>query len=214
MASTGPRKASSRKRAPLLRHVLCPPATPPISASSLPNPSSRFRADEQDNEMSSTKARPPMCTHPYFGTVMVSEGRRESVNIFVSLIFIHLQPTSASRIGTHQLSTTPRRVLLDTGADFNLISFDAHVELDLIKQPYHGRVRSIGGYTELDWTVLLQWHFRSQSAGPPRAHRASFHVLPPSSNAKFDCILGRPWIEENWAEFIALVDLNRCIEVA
>ncbi len=109
-------------------------------------------------------------------------------------------------------STTPRRVLLDTGADFNLISHGAHLELGLSKQPSRERVHSIGGFTELSSTVVVQWHFRTQcttTRHPPLTHRGIFFILPPESNAKFDCILGRPWIEENWAEFNALVELNR-----
>ncbi|ETI25348.1 hypothetical protein G647_02120 [Cladophialophora carrionii CBS 160.54] len=135
------------------------------------------------------------------------------LNMFVSLMFIHLRPDSLCKTPSSPSSTTPRRVLFDTGADFNLISHGAHAELDLSKQPYHSRVRSLGGFTELKSAVVLQWHFRSQtpksSQQPPTLYRSSFYVLPPESDAKFDCILGRPWIEENWIDFIALVELNR-----
>ncbi|EXJ57587.1 hypothetical protein A1O7_07935 [Cladophialophora yegresii CBS 114405] len=127
-------------------------------------------------------------------------------------MFIHLRPDSPCKAPALSLSTTPRRVLFDTGADFNLISHGARTELDLSQQPYHSRVRSIGGFTELKSAVVLQWHFRSHASRPsqpPTFYRSSFYVLPAESNAKFDCILGRPWIEENWTEFIALVELNR-----
>ncbi|KIW66234.1 hypothetical protein PV04_08434 [Phialophora macrospora] len=140
------------------------------------------------------------------------DGSRKPLNIFASLMFIHLRPDSPYKTPPVPSSTTPRRVLLDTGADFNLISHGAHSELDLSKQPYHGRVRSIGGFTDLKSAVILQWHFRSytsESSQPPNLYHASFYVLPPESDAKFDCILGRPWIEDHWAEFVALVELNR-----
>ncbi|KIW23889.1 uncharacterized protein PV07_12052 [Cladophialophora immunda] len=148
----------------------------------------------------------------YLGEVMLVEERRRRLNLFVVLMFIHLEPKKNPRLGHRQSATTPRRVLLDTGADFNLISDEAHTELDLNKQPYNGRVHSIGGYTDLSSTVVLQWHFRSYRSEADQSspsYRAPFYVLPPESEAKFDCILGRPWIEENWDEFIALVELNR-----
>ncbi|EXJ67766.1 uncharacterized protein A1O5_09112 [Cladophialophora psammophila CBS 110553] len=151
------------------------------------------------------------------GEVMLMEEKRKRLNLFVVLMFIHLEPKKDQRAGHHQSTTTPRRVLLDTGADFNLISDDAHTELDLTKQPYKGRVHSIGGYTELSSTVILQWHFRSYSSEADqssRSYRAPFYVLPPDSEAKFDCILGRPWIEENWSDFVTLVEHNRRKETA
>ncbi|KIW80590.1 hypothetical protein Z517_07206 [Fonsecaea pedrosoi CBS 271.37] len=155
----------------------------------------------------------------HHGKVMLMEERRRRLNLFVVLMFIHLEPKKNPR-SSHQQSTTtttPRRVLLDTGADFNLISDDAHTELNLTKQPYSGRVHSIGGYTDLSSTVVLQWHFQRYSSEADRnspSHRAPFYVLPPESEAKFDCILGRPWIEENWDEFITLVEVNRRKEAA
>ena len=105
------------------------------------------------------------------GNIHLVEGRKKHLNIFVSLMFIHLPPRSTPRAGTHPPSTTPRRVLLDTGADFNLISYGAHAELGLSKRPYRERVHSIGGYTELNSVVVLQWHFRSQGSDPGQPPR-------------------------------------------
>lgn len=139
------------------------------------------------------------------GEVMLVEERRSQPNHCVVLMFIHLD-------GDKLPSTTPRRVLLDTGADSNLISHAAHVELNLEKQPYQGLVHSIGGYTELDSTVLLQWHFQSRNPGSgqsPHRYYDHFSILPRESAVNFDCILGRPWILDNWPEFIALVEHNR-----
>ncbi|OAP59412.1 hypothetical protein AYL99_06710 [Fonsecaea erecta] len=167
----------------------------------------------QEKTEEPNRSGPPRCP----GKVMLMEERRRRLNLFVVLMFIHLEPKNARSSGHRQSTTTPRRVLLDTGADFNLISDEAHTELNLNKQPYNGRVHSIGGYTELSSTVILQWHFRSYGSGTGQSspsYRAPFYVLPPESEAKFDCILGRPWIEENWNEFIALVELNRRKETA
>lgn len=158
-----------------------------------------------DSKMLST---PSVC----LAEVMLMEGRRKHLNSFVVLMFIHLKTGKTLEGEQKQPTTTPRRVLLDTGADFNLISHGAHAELNLRKEPYQGRVHSIGGYTDLNSTVFLQWHFQSHDAEftqSPPTHCASFYVLPPESDAKFDCILGRRWIEDNWTEFIALIELNR-----
>ncbi|KIX99818.1 uncharacterized protein Z520_04454 [Fonsecaea multimorphosa CBS 102226] len=171
------------------------------------------KTEEPDRTAGGDSDGPPKC----LGKVMLMEERRRRLNLFVVLMFIHLEPKKNAKSGHRQSTTTPRRVLLDTGADFNLISDEAHTELDLKKQPYSGRVHSIGGYTDLSSTVVLQWHFRSYTSGADQtspSYRAPFYVLPPESEAKFDCILGRPWIEENWDEFIALVELNRRKETA
>ena len=169
---------------------------------------SQARPDASSRELADHTPFPPTSVK----NILLVEGKKKNLNIFVSLMFIHVRPKSTSRPGTLAPSTTPRRVLLDTGADFNLISHGAHLELGLSKQKSRERVRSIGGLTELNNTVIVQWHFRTQGATarqPPRTHHGMFFVLPAESDAKFDCILGRPWIEENWAEFNAIVELNR-----
>lgn len=150
------------------------------------------------------------------GSVFLLDGGKKRLNIFTSLMFIHLAPRKSLKSDSLQSPTTPRRVLLDTGADFNLISFSAHAELGLSKQPYHGHVHSIGGCTELKSAIDLRWHFWRYNPDPKdtlRPYSASFIILPPESEARFDCILGRPWIEENWAEFVSLVELNRQKEI-
>jgi hypothetical protein len=140
------------------------------------------------------------------------ESKRTNCNAFVVLMFIHLSPSPTTQPGSHRPAITPRRVLLDTGADFNLISSGAHAELNLTKQPYDGLVQSIGGCTMFDGIVFPQWHFRSPAASLGHSlplHSAPFYVLPAEADVKFDCIIGRQWIEENWTEFIALVEMNR-----
>jgi hypothetical protein len=159
------------------------------------------------------KTEPEKCSLPIrLAQVMLVDGRHTQTNNFVVLMFIHLQNEDTG-FGEHQHSTTTaRRVLLDTGAEFNLISHSAHAELNLERQPYQGLVHSIGGYTELDGTVFLRWHFRiSDSGGRPISslHCAPFVILPKESDVRFDCILGQPWISDNWAEFNALVEMNR-----
>ncbi|EXJ87957.1 hypothetical protein A1O1_04884, partial [Capronia coronata CBS 617.96] len=140
------------------------------------------------------------------------DGGRRTPNAFVALMFIHLNPSEIFEPGDPQPTITPRRVLLDTGADFNLISHGAVTELSLTKQPYEGRVHSIGGSATFNGTLPLQWHFRSPlstSSCSLLLHRAPFNVLAAGEEAMFDCIIGRQWIDENWTEFIALVEMNR-----
>jgi hypothetical protein len=138
-----------------------------------------------------------------------SESRPKTANPFVSMMFIHLCHNTPP---AGQLLTTARRVLLDTGADFNLIGHMAHAEMKLSHEPSAGRVCSIGGYAELKSAVVLQWHFRiplSDRLHSAPVHRALFYVLPPETDVRFDCILGRNWIAENFSDFISMVQFNR-----
>lgn len=141
--------------------------------------------------------------------IMSVNSTRPQFNPFIVLMFIHLNVRD-TLLGGLPPTTTPRRVLLDTGADFNLISRGAYAQLNVDKEPYQGLVHSIGGYSELESTVLLHWHFRvpDVSAGRPPRHCAPFHILREDSDPKFDCIIGRQWIVENWTEFTALVESN------
>ncbi|KIV79703.1 hypothetical protein PV11_07250 [Exophiala sideris] len=112
--------------------------------------------------------------------------------------------------GRPHSATTCRRVLLDTGAEFNLISHRAFEDLNTRKVPFQGTVQSIGGCSELEGIVALPWHFSLPvtSAGQSSKHCAPFYILQEDSEPKFDCIIGRPWIMENWTEFIAMVETN------
>lgn len=99
--------------------------------------------------------------------------------------------------------TTLRLGLLDTGASFNLISHHAHAALNLPKQPYHGLVRSIAGYTSLDGSTNVEWHGLStthSSTSLTKVHHTSFFILPADEKPMFDCVLGWPWIVQNWDE--------------
>ena len=137
------------------------------------------------------------------------EKDRSQPNPFVVDMFIHLPTGALSKRQNGNPSKTFRRVLLDTGADFNLISHRAYAELNLATQPYQGRVHSIGGYSELSSVARIQWHFRSGKLGRTSTlHCAKFYVLSQEASPHFDCILGRQWIFENWGEFVDLVDIN------
>lgn len=95
---------------------------------------------------------------------------------------------------------TPRIALLDTGAGFNLISSQAFRELNLAPKPSQQVVRSIGGDTRLVGKVELTWRFRASDVPSKLSqtlYSAVFYILPEQDEAKFDCILGWPWIEEN-----------------
>lgn len=142
--------------------------------------------------------------------VVMMNWTRPRQNPFIFDMFIRLERENTYP-ASRKHSTTSRRALLDTGADFNLISHEAFAQLNIEGRPFQGLVHSLGGYSELESTILLDWHFRLSSSQTTSAyqHHASFHILRNTSPAKFDCIIGRPWIEENWSEFVALVENNR-----
>lgn len=142
--------------------------------------------------------------------VVMMNWTRPRQNPFIFDMFIQLEKEN-THPGGRKHSTTSRRALLDTGADFNLISHEAFAQLNIEGRPYQGLLHSLGGYSELESTILLNWHFRLSSSQTTSTyqHHAPFYILRNTSPAKFDCIIGRPWIEENWSEFVALVENNR-----
>lgn len=142
--------------------------------------------------------------------IMLASSIRPQLNPFVVTMIIQLDSRTALPGYRPRPTTTSRRVLLDTGADFNLISHRAFSELHTEKEPVYGLVHSIGGYRKLAGTLLLHWHFSAPGVTPGQSskHCAQFHILQKGKDPNFDCIIGRPWIEENWTEFIALVESN------
>lgn len=128
-------------------------------------------------------------------------------NPFVANMFIHPSSTSCQR-------SQPRRfcrVLLDTGADFNLISHRTYSQLESSQRKCSNTLRSLAGKTKLEIQTLLRWHCRPHSSSmsrKPPTHEAWFFVLPPDDDSMFDVLLGRFWIMENWAEFVSLVEVN------
>ncbi|KAI1629346.1 hypothetical protein EDD37DRAFT_604239 [Exophiala viscosa] len=142
--------------------------------------------------------------------IMLTNSMGPQLNPFIVTMIIQLDIWNALPGCRSRPATTSRRVLLDTGADFNLISHRAFSELHMKKEPIYGLVHSIGGYRKLAGTLLLHWHFSipGASAGRSSKHCAPFHILQSGKDPNFDCIIGRPWIEENWTEFIALVESN------
>lgn len=126
----------------------------------------------------------------------------------VALITIDLKPERTAK-QDHQRRATPRRALFDKGMELNLISDAARLDLNCSPQPCNDRVESIG---QLIGTISLSWHFSSnipKADAPSASHRATFHILPKESEVDFDYVLGRPWIEQNWNEFVALVEAHQ-----
>ena len=141
---------------------------------------------------------------------MLAEGIEHQAHPFVVDMFIHTPSKDPSQRNNKHPTKTFRRVLLDTGADFNLISYHAQTELSLDRKPYRGFVHSISGHTELSSTTLLQWHFRGSGKKEALStlHCDQFYVLSAEVSPNFDCILGRHWIARNWAEFLDLISIK------
>lgn len=102
------------------------------------------------------------------------------------------QPKSTLRIG-----------LLDTGASFNLISHGAYAALNRPMRPCQASVHSIAGDTEICGSIVIEWRFLPDDqrlVGSSKLYGAKFFVLSQSERPLFDCILGWPWLAENWVD--------------
>lgn len=103
-------------------------------------------------------------------------------------------------------TTTSRRCLLDTGADLNLITADALKGLQFDLQSIHRQqLRGLAGTAEILNTIGVDWHLK-RSCDLLRLGRLNrstmFHVVDPKQKCTFDCVLGRPWIEQNKLTFL------------
>ncbi|KEF52293.1 uncharacterized protein A1O9_11533, partial [Exophiala aquamarina CBS 119918] len=111
--------------------------------------------------------------------------------------------------GSQQPTTTLRIGLLDTGASFNLISHRANAALNWPMRPCQASVQSIAGDTEMCGSTIIEWRFLpddEQLVGSSGTYRAKFFILPESPKPIFDCILGWPWLAENWGDVGKLFD--------
>lgn len=105
--------------------------------------------------------------------------------------------------------TTLRIGLLDTGASFNLISHRAHEALNRPIRPCQASVQSIAGDTEMCGSTIIEWRFLPDDerlVGSSGVYCAKFFILPESPRPVFDCILGWPWLAENWSDVGKLFD--------
>jgi hypothetical protein len=110
-----------------------------------------------------------------------------------------------------QPKTTLRLGLLDTGASFNLISHRAHTALNRPMRPCEASVQSIAGDTEICGSIVIEWRFLPDDqrlVGSSKLYRAKFFILSQSQKPLFDCILGWPWLAENWIDVGKLLFAN------
>lgn len=99
-----------------------------------------------------------------------------------------------------EMTTTYRRCLFDTGAELNMISYSAWCGLDIDIESGDREVTGIGGFVNLPGFVILNWNFgvdRQKSRNKLQSFQSPFYVLPQEHGGCFDCIIGRPWIQEN-----------------
>jgi len=122
---------------------------------------------------------------------------------------IILDAGSAQGHSNQRPRTTLRIGLLDTGASFNLISHRAHAALNRPMRPCQASVQSIAGDTEMCGSTIIEWRFLPDDerlGGSSDVYCDKFFILPESPRPVFDCILGWPWLAENWGEVGKLFD--------
>jgi hypothetical protein len=128
---------------------------------------------------------------------------RSPMNHFIVDIFVEASKHFLQR---EARPTTSRRCLLDTGADLNLITADALEGLQFNVQPIPGQqLRGLAGTTDIINTISVGWNL-SRDCDPLRRGRLNrstmFEVIDPTEDCTFDCVLGRPWIEQNMLIFL------------
>ena len=129
-------------------------------------------------------------------------------NRFIFDINVHI-PVGGTGESTEKM---PKRILLDTGADINLISHGAFCDLraPMVGSPVS--IHSLAGRTSIEGQTHLSFNFLSSTAATtarPRTYVEDFFVISPSEKTLFDCILGHKWISDHWDEIVALMASRR-----
>jgi hypothetical protein len=92
--------------------------------------------------------------------------------------------------------TEPRRCLLDTGSDVNLVSQRTLRMLSLSMTECEDSVISLGAQILLIGSTKLSWHVDCQEQ---KTYHTNFLVVADDIRPRFDFILGKDWIKENEA---------------
>ena len=125
-------------------------------------------------------------------------------NRFVFDINVHIpNGTTGTPIGK-----VSKRVLLDTGADLNLISFPAFRDVRTPMATSSVCLQSLAGQTAIDGEIRLSFNFLSSHAAKSHLQNAyceDFAVISDGERPLFDCILGSQWIFAHWEEVSALM---------
>ena len=105
-----------------------------------------------------------------------------------------------------------KRVLLDTGADLNLISSSAFRDVQTPMTRVPGTIHSLSGQTSIEGKTRLSLNFLNSDAAAKwqqQAYSEDFFVISPSETALFDCILGHRWVFNHLDEVLALMAVRR-----
>lgn len=123
------------------------------------------------------------------------------ISLFIVDIFIE---TACPHGFERKLPTSPRRCLIDTGSDLNIITYRALQGVLCDVEPFSGHLYGAGGSTCVIARTNLSWHFK-RGCDPLRRRRLGrldpFVVVDPATPYNFDCVLGRPWIQEHMLLF-------------
>ncbi|RMZ87430.1 hypothetical protein DV736_g5342, partial [Chaetothyriales sp. CBS 134916] len=100
-----------------------------------------------------------------------------------------------------------RRVLLDTGADLNLIAASAHEDVGSPIDLHPAKLLSLGGRTFLEGKTELTFNFvgTGSLSTTKNTYTEVFAVIARNEQPLFDCILGAHWILRHWHDFTALM---------
>ena len=99
------------------------------------------------------------------------------------------------------ISKVAKRVLLDTGADINLISHTAFHDLgrEMVQAPRS--IESLAGQTALSGEAAITFTFLTGATTASRCQRTfteDFSVVSKSERPLFDIILGGKWFFAHW----------------
>ena len=118
-------------------------------------------------------------------------------NYFITDIFLNASYQHEPGV---KKKTSSRRCLIDTGADMNIITKSAILGLQAHVRPSAGYLSGAGGRAEIIGRTELSWHLK-RGVDPFRCRNlnrsATFVVVDPTVPYRFDCVLGRPWIQQN-----------------
>ena len=133
-----------------------------------------------------------------------------SPTLFQFDIVVHVnhrhQPCASRRV--------MRRVILDTGANMNMVSAAAlrGIELPVGGEPCE--IRSIAGSSRIIGQTDLRFHFLKdvETGGIESAFEEEFNLLDDNEQPLFDFILGQEWIARHFLKFFDLTSSKASVQ--
>lgn len=92
--------------------------------------------------------------------------------------------------------TTPRRGLLDTGSNVNVVSAKVVDELNMTPWCERSQINTLGIPVTTTGVVTVRWHVDGR---PEKLYYTQFWVIPPDIECAFDFLIGSSWIRHTKA---------------